>query len=302
MESLLLNDICVNLIGIYCFWSYVQLRNEIMLISSIHYETKLNGQTQYCLGENEFRGSHLKWSLLIFLWTFKEDHVTNFATANTAANCQVVGRWQFSAISSLDVRGVSRMHKQNFVTQPRDWPTTSIKISTPREDHQLLRMVRTNHFISAPGLLMQMMIRRFGRRMSVRTIRRQLLAAEYWSWRPAICPRLTLEHRQRRREWGIRYRVWDLRQWRRCNFSDESWFPYTTVTVGSGCALGKGIGWLMPASSLIIEIVARQSWYGVQSTMGEEWASRDGWRHEPALVHPDPEESNAAMGDGGVWT
>ena len=43
---------------------------------------------------------------------------------------------------------------------------------------------------------------------------------------------------------------------------------YTTVTVGSGCAVGKGRGWLMPASSLMMEIVARQSWYGVQSTMG----------------------------------
>ena len=73
MESLLLNGICVNLIGIHCFWSYVQLRNEILLISSIHYVTKLNGQThcQYCLGtaetqekeKSEFRGSHLKLSL-----------------------------------------------------------------------------------------------------------------------------------------------------------------------------------------------------------------------------------------------
>ena len=28
--------------------------------------------------------------------------------------------------------------------------------------------------------------------------------------------------------------------------------PYTTVTVGSGCAVGKGRGWLMPTSSLMI--------------------------------------------------
>ena len=75
----------------------------------------------------------------------------------------------------------------------------SMKISTPREDRQLLRMIRTNRFISAPRLWMQM-IRRFGRRMSVRTIRRRLLAAGYWSRRPARCPRLTLEHRWRRRE------------------------------------------------------------------------------------------------------
>ena len=98
-----------------------------------------------------------------------------------------------------------------------------MKISTPREDHQLLRMVRMNHFISAPRLRMQM-ICRFRRRMSVRTIRRQLLTVGYWSRRPARCPRLTLEHRRRRREWGRRHRVWDFRQWRLCIFSDESRF------------------------------------------------------------------------------
>ena len=133
------------------------------------------------------------------------------------------------------------------------------------------------------------MIRQFGRRMSVRTIRRRLLAAGYWSRRPARCPRLTLDHRRRSREWERRHRVWDLRQWRDCVFSDESRPPYTTVTVGSGCAVGKGRGWLMSASSLMMEIVARE----------EEWAGLGEWSHETASVHPDPEESNVAMGDGG---
>ena len=32
--------------------------------------------------------------------------------------------------------------------------------------------------------------------------------------------------------------------------------PHTTVMIGSRCAVGKGRGWLMPASSLIMEIVA----------------------------------------------
>ena len=100
-----------------------------------------------------------------------------------------------------------------------DW----MKISMPREGRQLLRMVRTNRFISAPRLRMQI-IRRFGRRMSVRNIRRRLLAAGYWSRRPARCPMLTLEHRRRRHEWGRRHRGWDLRQWRQCIFSDESLF------------------------------------------------------------------------------
>ena len=100
---------------------------------------------------------------------------------------------------------------------------SSMEISTPREDSHLLLMVRTNRFISAPRLRMQMN-RRFGRRMSYRTIRRRLLAAGYWSRRPARCLRLTFEHRQASREWGRRHRVWDLRQWRHCIFSDESRF------------------------------------------------------------------------------
>ena len=99
----------------------------------------------------------------------------------------------------------------------------SMKIFTPREDRQLLWMVRMNHLISALRLRMQI-VRRFGRRMSVWTIRRRLLATRYWSLRPARCPRLTLEHKRRHCEWERRHIVWDLRQWRHCIFSDESRF------------------------------------------------------------------------------
>ena len=139
--------------------------------------------------------------------------------------------------------------------------------STTREDRQLLQMVRTNRFISAPCLRMQM-IRRFGRRVSVRTNRRRLLAAGYWSRHLTRCPRLILEHRRRRPEWERRHRMWDLRQWRHCIFSDESRFSLYHSDGRVGCAVGKGRGWLMPASSLMMEIVARQSWYVVQPTMG----------------------------------
>ena len=111
----------------------------------------------------------------------------------------------------------------------------SMKISMPREDRQLLRMVRTNRFISAPRMRMQL-IHQFGRRMSVRTIRRRLLAAGYWSRRPARCPRLTLEYRRRCREWGRRHRVWDLRQWRHCIFSDESWLSLPQWWLGPGAS------------------------------------------------------------------
>ena len=187
MESLLLNGICVNLISIYCFWSYAQMRNEILLISSIHYVTKLNGQTQSVLSGDRWDSLKrrkkvsagvviwsevclaittlmllcsvgFRWRLLILLWTFKGDHATKFARADTAANCQVVGRWQFSARSSWGCLKDALAKCCEATETGRDWP----------------RMVRTNRFISAPRLRMQM-IRRFGRRMSVRTIRRRLL-------------------------------------------------------------------------------------------------------------------------------
>ena len=90
-----------------------------------------------------------------------------------------------------------------------------MKVSMPREDYQLLRMVRTNRSIATPRLRMQM-TRQLGRQMSVRTIRRRLLVFGYWCPRPARCPRVS--------QWGRKQRVWDLRQWRHCIFSDESWF------------------------------------------------------------------------------
>lgn len=97
------------------------------------------------------------------------------------------------------------------------------KMTSAREDRQLLRMVRANRFLTSTRLKVQM-IRRFGRRLSARTIRRRLLAAGYRSCRPARCPRLTLDHRRRRRVWGRRHRAWTLQHWRHCIFSDESRF------------------------------------------------------------------------------
>ena len=121
----------------------------------------------------------------------------------------------------------------------------SMKISTPREDHQLLRMVRTNRFISAPRLRMQM-IRQFGRRMSVRTIPRRLLAAGYWSRRPA------------RSLWSTGDAAVSEAGGTECGTSDNGdtvssvinpGSPYTTVTVGFGCAVSKREGYwcLRPA-------------------------------------------------------
>ena len=46
----------------------------------------------------------------------------------------------------------------------------------------------------------------------------------YHSHRPAWCPRPNLVHHRRRRQWARRHRVWDIRHWRHCIFTDESRF------------------------------------------------------------------------------
>ena len=120
---------------------------------------------------------------------------------------------------------ISKILRRNWET---GWPHqrkhgVSMKISTSQEKCQLLRIIKMNCSISALRLRIQM-IRRLWRQMPFRTIQRQLLATRYWSRRPARWPRLTLEHRRRRREWERRHKVWDLRQWRHCIFSDESRF------------------------------------------------------------------------------
>ena len=178
----------------------------------------------------------------------------------------------------------------------------SMKISTLREDRQLLWTVRLNRFILAPRLRIQM-FRRFVRRISVRTIRWRLLVVGYWSRRPARCPKLTLELRRRHHERERRHKVWDLRQLRHCIFSDESRLSqyHSNGRVRARRRQGERLIDACVQSNDGNRGPSVMVW--VQSTMGgEEWAGRGGWSHEPASVHPDPEESNVAMGDGGVWT
>ena len=158
----------------------------------------------------------------------------------------------------------------------------SMKISTPQEDRQLLRMVRTSLFISAPRLRMQMTCR-FGRRMSVRTI---------GIWPPDIGLRVQLNVLGSLRSTGDaavslgrRHRVLDLRQWRHCIFSDESWFSLHHSDGGVRCRQGESM----------IDAFVQPNGMGCNPPWGEEWAGRGGWSHEPASVHPDPEISNASL-------
>ena len=232
-------------------------RNEILLISSIHYVTKLDVQTQSVLSGDHWdsrEGKNVSSSVVTWIEVclaittlmlyaaldFGKDYWFFFELLKGIMP-QNLPEQMLQRIVRLSANGNSQREVARMLGVSQGWISKilrrnretgrphqrkrgdSTKISMPWEDRQLLRMVRTNRFISAPRLGMQM-IRQFGRRMSVWTIRRRLLVAGYLSRCPARCPRLTLEHSRRRREWGRRHNVWDLRQWRHCIFSDASRF------------------------------------------------------------------------------
>ena len=127
-----------------------------------------------------------RWRLLLYLWTLKGIMPQNLPEQimQRIVRLSADGNSQWEVASNWET---GRPHQRKR--------GGSMKISMPWEGRQLLRIFRMNRIISTPHLRMQM-IRRLGRRMSVRTIWRRLLAAVYWSRHPARCPRLTLEHRR----------------------------------------------------------------------------------------------------------
>ena len=166
--------------------------------------------------------------------------------------------------------GVSRMHKQNFVKQTRDWPTTTEEewrsnenlhaterpSTTPNDQNELLHLGSSSANAD------------FGGGCQFDTF-----GDGFWppdiglDVQPDVLGSLCSTGDAGMSGGGST----------ECGTSDNGvtvpsvmshGSPYTTVTVGSECAVGKGRGWLMPTSSLMMEIVARQSWYTVQSTMG----------------------------------
>ena len=237
-------------------------------------------------GKNEFRGSNLKWSLPsnyhfdAFMqrgvyWYFFE--LLNGIMPQNLPE-QILQRIVRLSADGNSLREVARMLGMSegciskILRRSRESPTISEEVwrfdenlhatgrpsTAPKGQNEPLHLGSSKNADDPP----------IGRRMSVWTIRRRLVAAGYWSRRPARCPRLTLEHRRRRREWERRHRELDFRQWRHSIFSDESRFSLYHSDSRVGCAVGKGKGWLMPASSLMMEIVAHQSWYGVKSNIG----------------------------------
>ena len=80
-------------------------------------------------------------------------------------------------------------------------------MTTPREDRALIWIMRRNRFLSSSRIRVEL-IRWTGCR----------------SRRPARCPRLTHDHRRRRRTWARRHRNWNHQHWSDVIFAYESRF------------------------------------------------------------------------------
>ena len=181
MESLLLNDICVNLIGIYCFWSYVQLRNEILLISTIHYINQIEWPNTISIVWGPLTAEKVSSGVVtssevclaittwMLLWGFGKDywHFFEILKGIMPQNLpeQILQRIVRLLADGNSQREVARMlgMPQGCISKilRRNRETGRLhyrkrgglmKISTPQEDCKLLRMIRMNRFISAPRL------------------------------------------------------------------------------------------------------------------------------------------------------
>ena len=88
-----------------------------------------------------------------------------------------------------------------------------LKMTTPREDCALIRIMRRNRFLSSSRIRVEL-IRWTGHRVSARTVQRRLVGAGYHSRCPARCPRLTHDHCHRHRNWNHQH-------WSHVIFVDE---------------------------------------------------------------------------------
>ena len=95
------------------------------------------------------------------------------------------------------------------------------RITTPAQDHFIrlthLRNRQATPTVTAtqvPGM----------RRVSAQTIRNRLSEGNLRARRPCVGPVLRRQHRRQRLRWCTNVRVWNLRNWRRVWFSDESRF------------------------------------------------------------------------------
>lgn len=143
---------------------------------------------------------------------------------------QVIGMWnagmsmrqianQLGHHHSSISRLIRKHHETNDV---KDRSRTGRPRSThPREDRSLYRLVRRNPFATSTDLKRAWLP---GRRLSLRTVRNRLHSAGYSARRPIKRPLLTRQHKEARLAWCRARRRWNLANWRKVHWSDESRF------------------------------------------------------------------------------
>ena len=151
MESLLLNIIGMNFIGIYCFWSYVAERNIVDFIDPLRNQIEWPNTVSIVWGPLRFKrrkkvssGVVVTWREVCLVittcfyaaWGFGKNYRYFFELLKGIMPqhlpeqiLQRIVRLSTDGNSQQEVArmlgGIWKMHKQNFVTQLRDWPTTS---------------------------------------------------------------------------------------------------------------------------------------------------------------------------------
>jgi len=93
--------------------------------------------------------------------------------------------------------------------------------TTPREDRLIARRARRDNFTTAGRIRAGVP---FGGHVSVRTVIRRLNAQHLLARRPIKRPELTARHRIARLNWSRDHLQWNIRNWRRVHWSDESRF------------------------------------------------------------------------------
>ena len=125
-------------------------------------------------------------------------------------------------VSRWTVSRILRIHQRTGNVAPGK-TSGRPRVTTRRTDRFLLLCVRRNRRVTIRTI--QRRLRRdFGMNISLRTINNRLLNLGFRARRTVWFPKLTLEHRYRRRVWARRYQNLTLGHWRHVIFAEESRF------------------------------------------------------------------------------
>ena len=148
---------------------------------------------------------------------------------------QVIGLWRAGHsyrhiadelnIHRNTVYGVVKRYNQRRTVVPRK-STGRRKLTTPRDDRSLIRIVQQNRRMTVPQLRQEWQ-RRTNVNVSESTVTKRLKSSGYIARRLVKVPKLTIAAKRTRRTWAQRHQNRTVQQWRHLVFCDESRFLLT---------------------------------------------------------------------------